>query len=164
MPPSAKGPDQTDRQLDALVEVALPAVRTIVGVALRSLGASPVPVTMAQYRVLLTLAELGPARAVAVAEMLDVDASTLTRMSDRLLRDGLVVRRPEAADRRAVQLLLSPMGEEVVEAVTARRRREFAALLQAIPATERGPVVAALETIEAASRKLAPTPALGWIP
>ena len=67
MPPSRKGQDQTDRHLDALVEVALPAVRTIVGVALRSLAASPVPVTMAQYRVLVTVAQLGPERAAAVA-------------------------------------------------------------------------------------------------
>jgi DNA-binding MarR family transcriptional regulator len=155
--------DDTDRQVDELVEVALPAVRVIVGVVMRSLDASPVPVTVAQYRMLATMAELGPTRSATLAGLLDVDASTITRMSDRLVRDGLVVRRTERADRRAVRIALSAKGTQVVEAVAARRREEFASLLRAIPASKRARVVAALEEIEAANATLPAAPAKGWI-
>ena len=74
--------------LDLLVESALPAVRGIVAIAMRSLDASPVPLTLPQYRVLVALAESGPTRAAALAGLLGVEGSTVTRMCDRLLRDG----------------------------------------------------------------------------
>src|SRR5947209_14932961 len=137
-------------ELDRLVETALPAVRGIVAVAIRSLDASPVPLTLPQYRVLVALAESGPTRAAALAGVLGVEGSTVTRMCDRLLRDGLIVRRAERSDRRAVRVALSATGKEAVEAVRARRRLEFAALLQAIPAERRTLVVTALQEIDAA--------------
>jgi DNA-binding MarR family transcriptional regulator len=158
------GGDPGDAHLDRLTEVALPAVRAIVAVAVRSLEASPVPVTLAQYRVLVTMAEEGPTRAATLAALLGVDASTVTRMCDRLVRDGLVLRRNERSDRRAVRVELSAQGAEVVEGVKARRREEFRALLQAIPADRRAGVVAALREIDAASAAVAhPSPVFGWI-
>lgn len=161
--PGTSTSDDTERQLDDLVGVALPAVRVIVGVVMRSLDASPVPITVAQYRMLSTMAQVGPARAATLAEALDVDASTVTRMSDRLVREGLLVRRSERADRRAVRLALSAKGEQAVRAVTARRREEFGALLRAIPPGSRAGVVAALQEIEAASGMQPPAPGPGWI-
>ncbi len=154
-----------DADLDRLVEVALPAVRAIVAVAVRSLDASPVAVTVAQYRVLVTMAQQGPTRAATLATVLGVDASTLTRMCDRLVRDGLVVRRGERTDRRAVRVALSPTGEDVVDRVMARRREEFCALLERIPAERRAGVVAALQEIDAATRSttVVPSAVLGWI-
>jgi DNA-binding MarR family transcriptional regulator len=153
--------------LDLLVESALPAVRGIVAIAIRSLDASPVPLTLPQYRVLVALAESGPTRAAALADVLGVEGSTVTRMCDRLLRDGLIVRRAERSDRRAVRVALSAVGQEAVEAVRARRRTEFAGLLQAIPNDRRALVVTALQEIDAASRTSAsPSPApstLSWI-
>lgn len=157
--------DDVDVDVDRLVEVALPAVRAIVSVAVRSLDASPVPVTLAQYRVLVTMAQQGPTRAAALAAALGVDASTVTRMCDRLVRDGLVIRGGERTDRRAVRVALSPTGEDVVDRVTAQRREEFGALLQVIPAERRAGVVAALQELGAASAAVtsAPTAVLGWI-
>lgn len=153
-----------DAELDQLVEVALPAVRAIVSVAVRSLEASPVPITLAQHRVLVAMAQAGPTRAATLAAMLGVDASTITRMCDRLVRDGLVARRGERGDRRAVRVSVTDKGAEVVELVRLQRRKEFAALLQAIPADRRAAVVTALLEIEAASTATAGSaPALGWI-
>jgi DNA-binding MarR family transcriptional regulator len=142
-------------------------VRGIVAVAVRSLDASPVPLTLPQYRVLVTLAESGPTRAAALAGLLGVDGSTVTRMCDRLLRDGLILRRAERSDRRAVRVALSATGQEAVEAVRARRRIEFSTLLQAIPPERRTLVVTALQEIDAASRTCpspsSPPSTLSWI-
>ncbi len=158
------GAEVGETDLDSLANVALPAVRAIVGVAVRSLDASPVALTLPQYRVLATMAQEGPTRAAVLAARLSVDASTVTRMCDRLLRDGLIVRRGERTDRRAVRIALSPLGSVAVRAVRARRREEFRRLLKAIPADRRAAVVTALQEIEAASAEIpAPTPALGWI-
>jgi DNA-binding MarR family transcriptional regulator len=150
--------------VESLVEVALPAVRAIVAVAVRSLEASPVPVTLAQYRMLVTMDQQGPTRAATLATLLDVDASTVTRMCDRLVRDGLIARRAERADRRAVRVALTAAGSDVVSAVAERRRQEFGALLEAIPAERRTGVVVALQELDAASRAITvDPPAFGWI-
>lgn len=145
----------------------MPAVRAIVGVAVRSLEASPAPVTLAQYRMLVVLGQSGPTRAAALAGQLGVDASTVTRMSDRLIRDGLVRRQDEPTDRRAVRLALSAKGRRVVTSIGARRRREFAALLQAVPVERRAELVNALRELDIASRALpdlpSAAPSLGWI-
>jgi DNA-binding MarR family transcriptional regulator len=110
------------------------------------------------------MAQAGPTRAATLAGLLGVDASTITRMCDRLVRDGLAARRGERGDRRAVRVSVTAKGAEVVERVRVERRKEFAALLQAIPADRRAAVVTALLEIEAASTATAgPAPALGWI-
>jgi DNA-binding MarR family transcriptional regulator len=151
--------------LDGLAEVALPAVRALVGIAVRALEASPIPVTLPQYRLLVTLSKDGPLRSSALAELLGVDASTVTRMCDRLLRDGLIVRRAEPSDRRVQRIALSAKGEQTVAAVSARRREEFATLLDAIPAPRRAGVIAALRELGAASdgRAGAGSSQLAWI-
>ena len=160
-------PGADSEDLDRLVEVAMPAVRAIVAVAVRALEASPVTVTLAQYRMLLVVGQSGPTRAAALAGRLGVDASTVTRMSDRLIRDGLVRREGEPADRRAVRLALTPQGRRVVSAIGARRRKEFAALLQAVPVERRPGLVTALQELGVASRALpdppSTVPSLGWI-
>lgn len=151
--------------LDRLAEVALPAVRALVGIAVRALDASPTPVTLPQYRLLVTLAKDGPVRSSALAELLGVDGSTVTRMCDRLLRDGLILRGAEPADRRVQSIALSAKGEQTVAAVSARRREEFEALLEAIPAPRRAGVIAALQELGAASdsRASAGSSPLAWI-
>ena len=106
--------DVVHGDLDQLAAVALPAVRAIVSIAVRALAASPTPVTLPQYRLLVTLSKDGPVRSTALAELLGVDASTVTRMCDRLLRDGLIVRRAEPSDRRALRIALSAKGEQTV--------------------------------------------------
>lgn len=165
MSPERAVDDAPYKDLDQLAEVALPAVRALVAIAVRALDASPTPVTLPQYRVLVTLSNDGPVRSSALAELLGVDASTVTRMCDRLLRDGLIVRRAEPSDRRALRIGLSAKGEQAVAAVTARRREEFAHLLEAIPAPRRAGVIAALQELEAASAGAAGTesPHLAWI-
>jgi DNA-binding MarR family transcriptional regulator len=159
------GDNASHSDLDQLAEVALPAVRAIVAIAVRALDASPIPITLPQYRVLVTLSKDGPVRSSALAELLGVDASTVTRMCDRLLRDGLIVRRAERSDRRALRIALSAKGEQTVAAVTAGRREEFALLLEAIPVAKRAGVIAALQELEAASegRAGADSGHLAWI-
>jgi len=68
----------------------------------RSIG-----VTRAQWRVLTSLVRHEGATQVALADLLEVEPITLSRMVDRLQEAGLVERRPDPADRRAWRLYLT---------------------------------------------------------
>jgi DNA-binding MarR family transcriptional regulator len=116
-----------------------------VAVAARSLAEAGEEVTLAQYRTLVVLASRGPQRVADLASALSVTPATATRMCDRLVRKGLVRRRTERGDRRQVQVILTARGRQLVDAVTAKRRAEIAAIVRRVPAGEQQVVVHALQ-------------------
>ena len=136
---------------DAVVDAVLGASRVLVAVAARSLGGIGEDVTLTQYRTLVVLASRGPQTVAALAEAVDVAPPTATRMSDRLVRKGLVVRRHDTTDRRLVRLTLSPAGRRLVDTVTGRRRAEIADLLAGIPAAQQAALVDALQQLAEAA-------------
>jgi DNA-binding MarR family transcriptional regulator len=75
--------------------------------------AAAVGLSPAQVTALLTLApgEAVPMRSLAAR--LDLDASNLSVLIDRLERRGAVERRPDAGDRRVKALVLTPEGERL---------------------------------------------------
>ncbi|HEY5361496.1 MAG TPA: MarR family transcriptional regulator [Streptosporangiaceae bacterium] len=144
-----------DRLADeAAVEAVLTASRTLVAVATASLGAAAEDTTLAQYRALVVLASRGPQRMVDLAGALEVTASTAGRMCDRLLRKGLIRRHRGRADRRAVQVSITPAGREVVDQATARRRELIAGILGKLPAGQQSAVAAALQAFAAAAGEI----------
>ena len=136
---------------DATVDAVLTASRALVAVATRSLGAAAEDTTIAQYRALVVVASRGPQRMVDLAGALDVTPSTAGRMCDRLARKGLVRRHRARADRRVVQVSITPTGRQVVDEATARRRVLLAAILGKLPAEQQLAVAAALELFAAAA-------------
>ena len=64
------------------------ATRVLAGVALRSLDVLDGAVTLPQFRMLAVLADLGRARSVLVARALGLEASTVTRLADRMVAAG----------------------------------------------------------------------------
>jgi DNA-binding MarR family transcriptional regulator len=136
---------------ETAVDAVLTASRALVAVSTRSLGAAAEDTTIAQYRALVVLASRGPQRMVDLAGALDVSPSTAGRMCDRLVRKGLVRRHRARADRRVVQVSITPAGRQVVDQATARRRVLLAAILAKLSAEEQLAVAAALETFAAAA-------------
>jgi len=61
-----------------------------------------------------------------------------------LVKKGLVRRRSDRHDRRAVSLALTETGRRLVDAVSSRRRLEIAELLEGIPPETQQSVVSAL--------------------
>jgi DNA-binding MarR family transcriptional regulator len=111
---------------EQLVDAVLGASRALVAVAARSLADLAEDVTLPQYRVLVELASRGPQRSADLGEALGVERSTAGRMCDRRVRKGLVQRRRETGDRRAVRISVTAAGRALVDAVTRRRRSEIA--------------------------------------
>jgi DNA-binding MarR family transcriptional regulator len=87
----------------------------------------------------------------ALADRLAVHASTMTRMCNRLVTRGLVVRAPSAVDRREVVIALTSMGTSVVEDVMATRRRELDEVMRRIGEEDRTAVVVALNKFSEAA-------------
>lgn len=85
--------------------------------------------TRAQWRVLARLHRFGGGqRQIELADALDVEPITLSRMIDRLEESGLVERRRDPADRRAWRIHLTEKARPVVDQLT-RIGAEFQAEL-----------------------------------
>ena len=72
-------------------------------------------VTRAKWTVLARLDRFEGLKQSELAEMLDLQPITLTRLLDRLCANGLIERRPDPNDRRANRLYLTPAARPLLE-------------------------------------------------
>jgi DNA-binding MarR family transcriptional regulator len=97
--------------------------------------------------VLHTLARRSPLRLGELTATEQVTQSAITQIVTRLENDGLVERRPDPRDGRAVLVLITPAGAEVVAARRADRVGRLAPILQLLSAEERSAIAAALPAL-----------------
>jgi DNA-binding MarR family transcriptional regulator len=71
-------------------------------------------VTRAQWKVLFRLDRQPGLRQIELADMLDIEPITLTRIVDRLGESGLVERRADPADRRAWRLHVTARAQPLI--------------------------------------------------
>ena len=146
------GPAPGEQELPpGTIETLQAATRVLTGVALRSVDVLDGAVTLPQLRMLAVLAELGRARSVQVARALGLEASTVTRLADRMVAAGHVVRGSERGHRGVVTLELTASGRDLVRRVAAWREQELTRILGQLPAASRAQVSTALrQLVEAA--------------
>lgn len=70
------------------------------------------------------------------AEHIGADRSTVTRMLDRLEKQGLVRREHDGLDRRVVKLYLTPSADDVMKTVNKLAEQHQAEFLSELPSTE----------------------------
>ena len=88
------------------------------------------------WRVLAAL-HASPGRTVTgLAEACLLQQPTMTKLLDRMVRDGLVTRAPDARDRRVVRVALAPEGEAKAAELTAAAERYEAEVLARHPQAE----------------------------
>jgi DNA-binding MarR family transcriptional regulator len=95
-------------------ETLLALARTVIGLSTRAadqLGG----VSVVQLRALTVLRELGTANLGRLAEEMGVALSTASRLVDRLVRAGLVDRRPSPRTRREIELAVSTAGRATLD-------------------------------------------------
>ncbi len=97
--------------------------------------------------VLHTLARRSPLRLGELTATEQVTQSAITQMVSRLENDGLVERRPDPRDGRAVLVHITSAGAEVVAARRADRVARLAPILQRLSAEERSAIAAALPAL-----------------
>jgi DNA-binding MarR family transcriptional regulator len=74
---------------------------------------------------LTVLHRIGPARVSELADALGLDRTTVTRHLDVLERRGLVDRRPDERDRRAMHISLTPKAATHLDAMRATNRQRI---------------------------------------
>jgi DNA-binding MarR family transcriptional regulator len=146
MPPTPDRDDapEIDPATAAMLQVA---TRMLVGVALRSLDALGVTVTLPQFRLLAVLAGLGRVPSGQAARALRLDRSTVTRLADRLVAAGHVARGTDPRHRGVVTLELTASGRDLVAAAEAWRRRELARIMGRLSPDDQAAVTAALRLL-----------------
>jgi DNA-binding MarR family transcriptional regulator len=85
-----------------------------------------------QWRVLATLADAQVASIGAVADIVLVPQSTLTRVAERMVRSGLLLRAADAADRRITRIRLSAKGLKLAARLVPQARAHEAAVVDAL--------------------------------
>jgi MarR family transcriptional regulator for hemolysin len=76
--------------------------------------------TRAQWAVLLRLERREGLKQSDLAEDLDIQPITLTRLVDRLCDNGLIERRPDPNDRRAKRLYLTPAARPLLDRISVQ--------------------------------------------
>ena len=149
--------DPDDENTPNVVDAIVRASRALVSITVRALASVSDEVTLPQLRTLAVVSLDGPQTVSALAERLDVHASTMTRMCSRLVARGLVVRTPSAIDRREVVIELTGPGQGLVNVVLDKRRREVDEVVRHMTAEDRDRVVSALELFSEAAGDAIPS-------
>ena len=156
-------PPHRDESLDAATDTVLAVSRLLVGIAAQSLAATEAHITLPQYRALLMLSLRGDQNVGALAEILGIHPTTLTRLCDRLIGKHLIERTTSADNRREVTLTLSDTGRALVQAETKRRRAAIRELVGRLDRDTQDEIVDALGALAEAAEAI-PSHAwkLGW--
>jgi DNA-binding MarR family transcriptional regulator len=97
--------------------------------------------------VLDTLASSGPKRLTELVRTEQISQPGLTQLVTRLERDGLVERRPDPADGRAVLIHITDSGREIGQARREDRGRHLIPLIAQLTPAERQAIAAALPAL-----------------
>lgn len=88
------------------------------------------------FQVLRTSSQGECSNQASIATRLGIDRTVMTYLVDDLEKAGMVQRRPDPADRRARQVVLTPAGERVLAVATERIREVEATVLSALSPTD----------------------------
>jgi DNA-binding MarR family transcriptional regulator len=112
--------------------------------------------TLAQCKVLCHLQRNEGISQVRLAFLTDTDPMTLVRILDRMEGDGLIERRPDAADRRARRLHLRAAALPVLDEIWRVSDRARAESLAGLSAADRAQLMSLMQRVQANLDKLVP--------
>jgi DNA-binding MarR family transcriptional regulator len=133
----------TDRTLGFLVADLARLIRRSMDRRLQSLG-----LTQAQWRAIVHLSRSEGMTQAALAESLEIQPITLTRLIDRMESAGWVERRMHPLDRRAVQLYLTSQSQPILEQLHALGTATLHEATRGIPPRSQRQLVATLEQLK----------------
>ncbi|MGW4893755.1 MarR family winged helix-turn-helix transcriptional regulator [Kitasatospora sp. NPDC004240] len=132
---------RTIRDISGLLDHASHVLATRMAAAFAELGITP-----RAYCVLLHALEEERTQ-IQLAQLCDLDKTTMVVTVDELEGAGLAERRPSATDRRARIVSVTGAGAEAVERGTEIADRVHRELLESLPAPERAAFVSALSLL-----------------
>jgi DNA-binding MarR family transcriptional regulator len=142
----ARSPHEAPSLEASLIGTVAPVMRHLVAHARRRKAWADF--TYQQYNVLRLIDTTGPQPQGEVARRLMVTAPVVTRLATTLADAGLVERRPDPTDRRAVLLALTPAGRRRARAMRRDLLDAAHELLEPLPENRRAAVAGALEELQ----------------
>lgn len=94
-------------------------------------------ITLPQFLILDFLYKKGDSKMKDMAHFMAVSTAAMTGITDRLVRDGYVVRAYDLKDRRVIKIKLTFKGNRVVEKINQQRRKMIIKLFSQISFAER---------------------------
>ncbi len=143
------GRTSPQRELSFLVKDVARLLRTCADHTVRPFG-----MTWAQWAVLAWLERQQGLKQAELAESLDLQPITLTRLIDRLCDSGLIERRPDPHDRRAKRLFLTPAAQPVLERLWTLGHGLMAEVLSGVDEAELNQMIGHLATIRGNLRSI----------
>ena len=110
--------------------------------------------TRAQWAVLVRLDRSEGLNQSELAETLDLQPITLTRLLDKLCDSGLIERRPDPSDRRAKRLFLTPAARPLLKQLSALGEATMAGATEGLSQEDIERMVAKLATVKDNLRRL----------
>src|SRR5689334_12323430 len=132
------------------VGAVVDAHQALAALTARSVASVNARLTPAQYRTLVVLASDGPSTVGGLADRLDVHASTMTRMCDRLCLRDLITRTASLRDNRTVTIALTAQGRVLVQEIMSVRARHLGAAAEGIDPVDLPVAMRALQTFATA--------------
>lgn len=116
-------------------------------------------ISQGRFTVLMLLSRmcevcLSPAE---LAEKSGVTRATMTGLLDTMERDGLITRKTSLTDRRTAEIMLTPEGKNLVEAILPGYFLRIEEMIRPLNANERKTFVKLLQKIQSAFVEPAPT-------
>jgi MarR family transcriptional regulator for hemolysin len=105
-------------------------------------------ISRAQWTVLMRLDRFEGLKQSELAEVLDLQPISLTRLLDRLAENGLIERRPDPNDRRANRLYLTPAARPLLEQLSTLGVEMMNEVLEGIDEPSRERLLRDLESLK----------------
>lgn len=135
--------DEQDRELAFAISDVARLLRTYADQQACRLG-----MNRAKWAVLSRLERSEGIRQNELAEMLDLQPISLTRLLDGLSDCGLIERRPDPDDRRAKRLYLTAAAHPVLDGLKGLSRELMATALSGLEPTHRASLLAGLSKVK----------------
>lgn len=133
-------------------------LRELVRKLMRDIGvlerneASCCSMTLGQCHAIVEIGRAGELSLNELAELLNLDNSTMSRAVNNLVEQGYLVREADKADRRYVKILLTEQGLSTFKSIETGMERYFEDILDSIPEEKQEQVIESLYLLEAALR------------
>lgn len=149
MPPSERTPSPA-REAEQIAE-RLHSVALRLSRGLRTEG---VPISAPLLSALATVASTGPVRIGDLAAAEGVEAPTMSRLVDRLQEAGLVTRRRDPGDARAIEVAATSRAARALAQARRGRTRPLSRYLSELSTVRRKDLTRALDLLEELARIL----------
>jgi len=85
-----------------------------------------------------------------LAELLNLDKSTVSKTVEQLVKSGMMLRETSARDRRYVDLKLTKAGQEMFQSIETRMKTYFTNILHGIPKEKHEQVIESMQLLSEA--------------